>query len=182
MEAQRQCPSQTPRRKSRRGLSPGTEVATALTRHLLFLCILSTFVASFDWDTLARLCSEPDSRFVERCNHYCLHSTVASASFLTCFMDLWKTLYYHNRMGPPSYMQSVVERNVVMWRKPVCKSVMAGMPMHSFSVFKSCRKTFYRIRRNQAIIKHQVSDTMSVFFCMLRITLYNERQYNHFIT
>ena len=37
----------TPRRKSRTGLNPGTGVATALTRHL-FLCVLSTFVASFD--------------------------------------------------------------------------------------------------------------------------------------
>jgi len=37
-----------PRRKSRTGLNPGTGVATALTRHLLFLCVLSTFVASFD--------------------------------------------------------------------------------------------------------------------------------------
>jgi len=44
----RQSPSQTPRRKSRTGLNPGTGVATALTRHLLFLCVLSTFVASFD--------------------------------------------------------------------------------------------------------------------------------------
>ena len=66
---------------------------TALTRHLLFVCVLSTFVASFDWDTLARLCSEPESRLVERCNHYSLHSTVASASFLACFTDLWITLY-----------------------------------------------------------------------------------------
>jgi len=29
---------------------------------------------------------------LKRCNHYCLHSTVASASFLTCFTDLWITL------------------------------------------------------------------------------------------
>jgi len=78
-------PSQTPIRKSRTGLNPGTEVATALTRYLLVLCVLSTFVASFNSDTLARLCgSEPESRHVERCNHYCLNSTVASASFLTC--------------------------------------------------------------------------------------------------
>jgi len=82
-----------PRRKSRTGLNPGTGVATALTHHLLFLCVLSTFMASFNWDTLACLCSEPESHLVERCNHYCLHSTVASASFLTCFMDLWITLY-----------------------------------------------------------------------------------------
>jgi len=94
VEAQRRCPSQTPRRKIRTGLNPGTGVATASTRHLLFLCVLSTFVASFDWDTLARLCSEPESRLVERCNHYCLHSTVASASFLTCFTDFWKPLYF----------------------------------------------------------------------------------------
>jgi len=80
-------------KKSRTGLNPVTGVATALTRHLLFLSVLSTFVASFDWDTLARLWSDPESRLVERCNHYCLHSTVASASFLTCFMDLWTTLY-----------------------------------------------------------------------------------------
>ena len=36
----RQCPSQTPVRKSRTGLNPGTGVATALTRHLLVLCVL----------------------------------------------------------------------------------------------------------------------------------------------
>ena len=41
VEAQRQCPSQTPRRKSHTGLRPGNGVATALTRHLLFLCVLS---------------------------------------------------------------------------------------------------------------------------------------------
>ena len=42
VEAQRQCPSQTPRRKSQTGLNPGTGVATALMCHLLFLCVLST--------------------------------------------------------------------------------------------------------------------------------------------
>jgi len=73
-----------PEEKVTQGLNLGTGVATALMRHLLFLCILSTFVASFDWDSLARLCSEPESRLVEKCNHYCLHSTVASAIFL-CF-------------------------------------------------------------------------------------------------
>ena len=99
VEAQRQCPSQTPRRKSRTGLNPGTGVATALTRRLRFLCVLSTFVARFDWDTLARLCSETESRLVERCNHYCLHSTVASASFLTCFTDLWITLYFQKYLA-----------------------------------------------------------------------------------
>ena len=36
-EAQRQCPSQTDRRKSRTGLNPGTGVANALMRHL-FSC------------------------------------------------------------------------------------------------------------------------------------------------
>jgi len=93
VEAQRQCPSQTPGRKSHTGLNPGTGVATAVTRHLLFLCVLSIFLVSFDWDTLALLRNEPESRLVERCNHYCLHSTVASASFLICFTDLWITLY-----------------------------------------------------------------------------------------
>jgi len=81
-------------KKSHKGLNPGTRVAMALTCHLLFLWVLSTFVASFDWDALVRLCSEPESRLVERCNHYCLHSTVASASFLTCFTDLRITLYF----------------------------------------------------------------------------------------
>jgi len=80
------------RRKIHTGLNPGTGVATALTRHILFLSVLSTFVASFDWDTLTRLCNEPDNRLIERCNHHCIHSTVASASFLTCFTDLWITL------------------------------------------------------------------------------------------
>ena len=37
-----------PRRKCRTGLNPGTGVATALTRHLLSLCVLSTVVTSFD--------------------------------------------------------------------------------------------------------------------------------------
>jgi len=83
----------SPQKKSHTGLNPVTGVATSLTRHLLSLCVLSTVVASFDWDTLARLCSEPESRLVERCNHYCLPSTVASASFLTCFTELWITLY-----------------------------------------------------------------------------------------
>jgi len=36
-----------PEKKSHR-VKPGTWVATALTRHHLFLCVLSTFVASFD--------------------------------------------------------------------------------------------------------------------------------------
>ena len=87
MEAQRQRPSQASRTKSRMGLNPGTGVATTLMRHGL-----SAFVASFDRDTLAHLYSEPESRLVEICNHYSLHSTVASASFLTCFKDLWITL------------------------------------------------------------------------------------------
>ena len=38
VEAQRQCPTQTPIRNSRTGLNPGTGVATALTRQLL-LCV-----------------------------------------------------------------------------------------------------------------------------------------------
>ena len=83
-----------PEEKNRTWLNPVTGVANALTRHLLFLCVLSTFLASFDWDTLERLCSEPEIRLVERCNHYCFHSTVASTRFLTCFTDLWITLYY----------------------------------------------------------------------------------------
>ena len=58
----------------------------------------------FDWDTLARLCSDPENRLVERCNHYCLYSTVASASFLTCLTDLWITLYKFE--GLPSYVIS----------------------------------------------------------------------------
>ena len=37
-----------PQKKIRTVLNPGTGVATALTRHLLSLCVLSTFVASFD--------------------------------------------------------------------------------------------------------------------------------------
>jgi len=48
VEAQRQCPSQPPRRKSRTGFNPGTGVATALMRHLLILCVLFTFVTSCD--------------------------------------------------------------------------------------------------------------------------------------
>jgi len=40
VEAQRQCPSQTPIRKSRTGLNPGTGVATTLTRHLLVLYVV----------------------------------------------------------------------------------------------------------------------------------------------
>jgi len=88
----KKCTSQTDRRKSRTWLNPETRVANALTRHILFLCVLSIFVSSFNWDMSARLCSEPESRLVERCNHYCLHSPVASASILTRFTDLWITL------------------------------------------------------------------------------------------
>jgi len=80
-------------KKKLHGVKSGYRGDPALTRHLLFLCVLSTFVTSFDWDTLARLCSEPESRLVERCNYYCLNSTVASASFLTCIADLWITPY-----------------------------------------------------------------------------------------
>jgi hypothetical protein len=43
-----QYPSQTPRGKSHTGLNLGTGVVTALTRHLLVLCVLFTFVAKFD--------------------------------------------------------------------------------------------------------------------------------------
>jgi len=37
-----------PQKKKSHGVNPGTGLATALTRHLLFLCVLSTFLASFD--------------------------------------------------------------------------------------------------------------------------------------
>jgi hypothetical protein len=68
-------------------------VSTALTRHI-FLCVLSTFVAISDSDTLARLSgSEPENRTVERCNHYCLHSTVAGASFLTLAAQSQRTWF-----------------------------------------------------------------------------------------
>jgi hypothetical protein len=36
-----------PEKKRRTGLNLGTGVATTLTRHLLFLCVLSTFVEKF---------------------------------------------------------------------------------------------------------------------------------------
>jgi len=89
VEAQRQCPSQTPpSRKSRTGLNPVTGVATALTGHLLSLCVLSTFVASFDWDTLAGLWSEPESRLVERCNHYCSSFKCDISQFSNMFHGL----------------------------------------------------------------------------------------------
>jgi hypothetical protein len=37
-----------PEKKSRTGLNLGTGLATALTGHLLFLCVLSNFESSFD--------------------------------------------------------------------------------------------------------------------------------------
>jgi hypothetical protein len=37
-----------PEQKSRTGLNPVTGVATALTRHLLFLCVLYNVYTSFD--------------------------------------------------------------------------------------------------------------------------------------
>ena len=80
-----------PKQKSH-GVKSGDRSGHRINTSSFFLFVLSTFVASFDWDTLARLCSEPGSRHVERCNLHCLHSTVASASFLTCFADLWITL------------------------------------------------------------------------------------------
>ena len=82
-----------PQKKKSHGVKSGDRGGHRINASSFFLCVLSTFVVSFDWDTLARLCSEPESRLVERCNHYCLHSTVASASFLTCFTDLWITSY-----------------------------------------------------------------------------------------
>ena len=60
-----------------------------------FVGVLSTFVASFNWDTIARLCGEPLGRLVERCNHYCRHSNVASASFLTGFTNFWITPFFN---------------------------------------------------------------------------------------
>jgi hypothetical protein len=75
----------TSRRKRYTELHLGTGMATALTRQRLVLCVLSTFVAKFDWHTLTRLCgSEPDSSLVERGNYYYVHSTGESASFPTC--------------------------------------------------------------------------------------------------
>jgi len=82
-----------PQKKKSHGVKSGDRGGHRINALPFFLCVLSTFVASCDWDTLARLCSEPENRVVERCNHYCLHSTVAPASFLTCFTDLWITLY-----------------------------------------------------------------------------------------
>ena len=82
-----------PQNKKSYGVKSGDRGGHCINASSFFLCVLSTFVASFDWDTLARLCSEPESRLVERCNHYCLHSTVASASILTSFTDLWTTPY-----------------------------------------------------------------------------------------
>ena len=57
------------KKKSRKVLNPGTRVPTALTRHLLFLCVLSIFVASFDWDTGEYRCS-----LLEFCSKSSLHS------------------------------------------------------------------------------------------------------------
>jgi len=82
-----------PHKKKSQGVKSGDRCGQRINASSFFLCVLSNFVASFDWDALARLCSEPVSRLVERCNHYCLHSTVASTSFLTCFTDIWITLY-----------------------------------------------------------------------------------------
>jgi len=89
-----------PQKKKSHGVKSRDRGGHRINAYLLLLCVLSTFVASFDWDTHARLCSEPYSRLVERCNHYCLHSTVASASFLTCFTNLWITPYYGGYMFP----------------------------------------------------------------------------------
>jgi len=82
-----------PRKKKSHGVKSGDRGGHRINASSFFLCVLSTSVASFDWDTLARLCSEPENRLAERCNHYCLHSTVASASFLKRFTDLRITLY-----------------------------------------------------------------------------------------
>jgi len=82
-----------PQKKKSHRVKSGDQGGHRINASSFFLCVLSTSVARFDWDTLARLCSEPESHLVERCNHYCLHSTVASASFLTSFSDLWKIPY-----------------------------------------------------------------------------------------
>ena len=39
-----------PQKNTRMGSNPGTGVATALTRHLLFLCVLFTFVVRLNCD------------------------------------------------------------------------------------------------------------------------------------
>ena len=98
-----------PQKKKSHGVKSRDRGGHRINASSFFLCVLSTFVASFDWDTLARLCSEPESRLVERCNHYCLHSTVASASFLTCFTDLWITLYYiHSKFNVSEHLGVII--------------------------------------------------------------------------
>jgi hypothetical protein len=54
-----------PRSKCHSGLNLGTRVATALMGHLV-PCVLSTFVAKFDWDTLAGLCGRVFKKNLER--------------------------------------------------------------------------------------------------------------------
>ena len=84
-----------PQKKKSHGVKSGDRGGHRINASYSFPVRPIHLCGKFDWDTLARLCSEPENRLVERWNHYCLHSTVASASFITCFVDLWITLYKH---------------------------------------------------------------------------------------
>jgi len=45
-------------------------------------------------------------------------------------------LLYYNIMGPPSYMRSVVDRNVVMLRIAVYKCVLKNTSKNLFYIFQ----------------------------------------------
>ena len=48
-------------------------------------------------------------------------------------------LYYYNLMGPPSFMRSVVDRNVVMRRIPVLATTVRQL--EEFRLLSVCAKT-----------------------------------------
>jgi len=78
-----------PQKKKSHGVKSGDRCGHRINASSSFPVRPIHLCASFDWDTLARVCSEPENRLVERCNHYCLqlwHQPV-----LTCFTDLWIT-------------------------------------------------------------------------------------------
>ena len=77
-----------PQKKKSHGVKSGDRGGHRTNASSFFPVRLIHLCGNFRLRYPSRLCSGSESRRVERCNHYCLHTTVASASFLTCFMDL----------------------------------------------------------------------------------------------
>ena len=146
-----------PQKKMSHGVKSGDRSAHRINASFFLLRVLSTFVVSFDWDTLARLCSEPECRLVERFNHYCLHWAVASANFLTCFTHLWIPLYLllMNKiyfilftLRVTSLISSVLFHtiNAIFLLCSMCASSWLITEINNLYMFRQCKATIFRVR------------------------------------